>query len=487
MITNWRTGSPYSQLRSYTVWSMVFVLVLAPLLVWTAFSGTNWSPIDFLFFALLLIQCVVAGFVGRDMIQLGIQGTRPQLWPIAAVAVLTIATAALVPSVSGPSADPGLLGWAFLMMVVLAVPIIAISPGVTIYASALASVIGAAIVGATWAVGAARVEDPAPYGWINAGVGAFVAYIVLAGSFRVTIWQLMRVREQEESASVRADLAVAEERLRFSRDLHDIFGRTLTAVVLKSDLAAELAEAGHTQRAAAEMREVQQLSDEALREVRAVVAGYRQVNLPTEIAGAKAVLEAAGVRSRLIGDPASIPPTHAEPLAWAVREGVTNVLRHATAATCTIDVHLTDAGGSVLTITNDGVPSPPVNPVPDGEPSPSAALLPDEGHSPSIGSVPAGVSSPSAALLPDGGGSPPVQVLPDGGGSPPVDADCVPYASDDTSPTPSATPTPATLTRVGGSGLAGVSDRLRPLGGTVTHKSVNGTFTLRIEIPREVR
>lgn len=411
----WRARSPYAQLKSYAVWTLVAFVALAPFVLILAFAGSEWWPVDLVFFPLLLCQTAAAAVMGINMIDVGVENTPVQRWPIIALAVLTIAVAALVPFVSGPPLEPGLTGWPFVMMVVLGLPVVALSPAVTIKGSALASLIASVIVGATWQAGANQAGDQDPLGWFWSALGAFFLLFMLAGSFRLTIWQLMRVREQEEASAVRADLAVAEERLRFSRDLHDIFGRTLTAVVLKSDLAAELAEAGQSEAAGRQMREVQELSDEALREVRAVVAGYRQVDLPTELAGARAVLESAGVRARLVGDPGSVPTAHAEPLAWAVREGVTNVLRHANAATCTIDVDAS-GGSTVLTITNDGV------------------------HTAPVPSTPADSQQPV---------------------------------------------TPGEPTR--GTGLAGVGERLRQLGGTVAHRNVNGTFTLRIEIPGEVR
>jgi len=185
----------------------------------------------------------------------------------------------------------------------------------------------------------------------------FVSTITAVGlcwSVTLTVWMQRQMEEQAELAVVRAELAVAEERLRFSRDLHDIFGRTLTAVTVKSDLAAELAYLGRSDQAATQMREVHQLAEDALREVRDVVGGYRTVDLAAGLRGARAPLGAAGIRTRIIGGGTHRPAGIAEALAWVVREGATNVVHHSRAGSCTITVEPgTDA--VVLTITNDGL------------------------------------------------------------------------------------------------------------------------------------
>lgn len=191
-----------------------------------------------------------------------------------------------------------------------------------------------------WAFGILQFDDLTPM-WAAALVPfamSFVVFIAFSVPVRMSIWVLLQVRQQERMAIVQAELAVAEERLRFSRDLHDIFGRTLTAVVVKSELTAELVEVDQADQAAQQMREVNQLSNEALREVRGVVAGYREVNLDTELKGAQVVLGAAGAQTRIIGDAEAIAREHRAPLAWAVREAVTNVVRHSNAQHCTIDV-----------------------------------------------------------------------------------------------------------------------------------------------------
>lgn len=169
-------------------------------------------------------------------------------------------------------------------------------------------------------------------------------------AFRTTLWMVGLVWELDRSREVRANLAVAEERLRFARDLHDVVGRNLSVVALKADLAAQLARRGRPS-AIDEMLEVRRIAQDSLDELRAVVSGYRTADLSVELAGARSLLASAGIDCRVIGD-VTFDGEPAGALGWAVREGVTNVLRHSEARTCTITLR-----GKVLTMSNDGASS----------------------------------------------------------------------------------------------------------------------------------
>jgi two-component system sensor histidine kinase DesK len=177
-------------------------------------------------------------------------------------------------------------------------------------------------------------------------VTAMLQFIAFA--FRTTLWMLGLMWELDRSRDVRASLAVAEERLRFARDLHDVVGRNLSVVALKAELAAQLARRGRPT-AIDEMLEVRRIAHESLDELRAVVSGYRTADLSVELAGARSLLASAGIDCRVIGE-AAVGGEPAGALGWAVREGVTNVLRHSEANTCTITLR-----GKVLTMSNDGV------------------------------------------------------------------------------------------------------------------------------------
>ncbi|WP_375381857.1 sensor histidine kinase [uncultured Sphingomonas sp.] len=148
-------------------------------------------------------------------------------------------------------------------------------------------------------------------------------------------------------------LAGTAERERITRDLHDVVGRTLTLAALKADLAAKLA-APDPARAEAEMRAVAGIARAGLAEVRAALAGQGGSTLAHEIAASREALAAAGIAARLAGNGAAIPADAGAVLAMTLREAVTNVIRHAEAGTCTIELAL-DARLARLVVADDGV------------------------------------------------------------------------------------------------------------------------------------
>jgi two-component system sensor histidine kinase DesK len=131
-------------------------------------------------------------------------------------------------------------------------------------------------------------------------------------------------------------LAVADERARMARDLHDILGHSLTVITVKAELAGRLAEVEGAPAAGAEIGAVEQLARDALADVRATIGGVRGVTLAGELAGARAALEAAGIAADLPHAVEAVPPRWRELFAWTVREGVTNVVRHSGADRCVV-------------------------------------------------------------------------------------------------------------------------------------------------------
>jgi two-component system, NarL family, sensor histidine kinase DesK len=125
-------------------------------------------------------------------------------------------------------------------------------------------------------------------------------------------------------------LAVEQERARFARDLHDLLGHSLTVITVKSELARRVMDSD-PRRAAAEVADIERLSREALADVRATVAGYREVTLAAEVSSARSTLEAAGIAAELPGALDEVPGERRELFGWVVREGVTNVVRHSRA------------------------------------------------------------------------------------------------------------------------------------------------------------
>jgi two-component system, NarL family, sensor histidine kinase DesK len=236
-----------------------------------------------------------------------------------------------------------------------------------------------------------------------------VAFIVF--TCRISVWTLSLGWEIDRSREVSAQLAIAEERLRFARDLHDTLGHNLSLVAVRSELAAALATRGDAT-AADQMLDVRQIAHDSLREMRAVVSGYRATDLATELAGAQSVLRSAGVNCRVIGDGSALPPATQAALGWVVREGTTNVIQHSNATVCKIELDLSMPDVIFLRIENDGV------------------------HA--AGSADDGVPGTSSA---DGGG------------------------------------------RTGGTGIAGLRERLGSLGGTLTVAGPPGRFILVVQLP----
>ncbi|HEY7127893.1 MAG TPA: histidine kinase [Ktedonobacterales bacterium] len=134
-----------------------------------------------------------------------------------------------------------------------------------------------------------------------------------------------------------ARLAVMEERLRVARDLHDLLGHTFSMIALKSELARRVL-AQDPRRAEQELHEVEAVARQTLREVREAVAGYRQPTLRLALEGAEQVLEAAGIAHQVECPALPFPAGLDAALAWVVREGVTNVVRHSRARWCRIRV-----------------------------------------------------------------------------------------------------------------------------------------------------
>ncbi|MBB4792586.1 sensor histidine kinase [Streptomyces nodosus] len=189
------------------------------------------------------------------------------------------------------------------------------------------------------------------------GMASLGGGLLMAFSSRFSVWLLAVVLELESARVTQARLAVAEERLRIGRDLHDVMGRNLTVIALKGELAVQLARRG-SPAAVAQMVEVQRIARDSHREIREVVRGYRVADLHAELIGAGEVLRAAGIDCGIKdGCVDVLPEATAAQLGWVIREGTTNVLRHADADRCTIRLRqVAAAGGRVweLVMENNG-------------------------------------------------------------------------------------------------------------------------------------
>jgi two-component system sensor histidine kinase DesK len=225
-----------------------------------------------------------------------------------------------------------------LILVAVIVPSVAVRVGVRTAAALV--VLGAA----------ACVVLPMVIGWNTDGSWYFAVAVVfttlLVHAFNRTATANQQLREARAEV---ARLASEAERNRIARDLHDLLGHSLTAITVKSALARRLDPAA----ARAEMESVEQLARQTLADMRAAVSGYQDVTLAGELARGRELLRAAGVAADLPTACDAVPSERQELFGWVVREGVTNVVRHARAGRCTVELT-----ASTVEVRDDGVGGP---------------------------------------------------------------------------------------------------------------------------------
>ncbi|MFB7667197.1 sensor histidine kinase [Kitasatospora sp. NPDC056138] len=171
------------------------------------------------------------------------------------------------------------------------------------------------------------------------------------------------MRELREARATVAHLAAAEERLRLARDLHDLLGHSLSLITLKSELAGRFMDSDKPEAARAQVADIEKVARQSLIDVREAVGGYRRPTLPVELAAARTALTTAQVTLEaapsVAGEHPGLGTEEAGALAWALREAVTNIIRHGTeATTCTVTMDETWEGDgdryAVLEITDNG-------------------------------------------------------------------------------------------------------------------------------------
>jgi two-component system sensor histidine kinase DesK len=173
------------------------------------------------------------------------------------------------------------------------------------------------------------------------------------GAAMVAMGEIMRTnRELIKARAEVARLAVADERARFARDLHDLLGHSLSVIALKAQLARRrLPDDPET--AAADVADIETVTREALREVRDAVSGYRRPQLDAELDGARTALGAAGIETTIERPPVDLPAEVEAALAWTVREAATNVIRHSGATHSTIRL-VPAIGQATVEVIDDG-------------------------------------------------------------------------------------------------------------------------------------
>ncbi|MFG2906229.1 sensor histidine kinase [Kitasatospora sp. NPDC048286] len=190
-------------------------------------------------------------------------------------------------------------------------------------------------------------------------LSAFLSGVAMTGLQRL----VATMKELREARAAVAHLAASEERLRLARDLHDLLGHSLSLITLKSELAGRFMDAGKDEAARAQVADIEQVARQSLIDVREAVTGFRRPTLPVELAAARTALAAAQVRLEAAPELVDAWPALSDEergaLAWALREAVTNVVRHGEDATvCTVTADESwEAGGehyAVLEVTDNG-------------------------------------------------------------------------------------------------------------------------------------
>lgn len=190
-------------------------------------------------------------------------------------------------------------------------------------------------------------EDSASTPWTLA-YGTFISGAVTAALLTLseTVMELRSTRQELARA------AVERERLRFSRDLHDLLGHTISVIVVKSEAARRLAPHDMDQ-ALQQVTDIESVGRQALTEIREAVTGYREGSLATELDRARSALTAAGIEPTVRRSGPPLAPQTEALLGWVAREAVTNVLRHSTATACAFVIDGT-SDRVRLTVTDDG-------------------------------------------------------------------------------------------------------------------------------------
>ncbi|MEU9038216.1 histidine kinase [Streptomyces sp. NPDC048352] len=360
----WKKRSSAGKVELYTRWSFHFFVVIEIVSFGLmAFTGgrENDTPESLAIVSFLVVcaHAVVVGFLSSRALD-GVSGRRDTPVRLAvAVSALTAATALLflflrrfgaLDAAVAPGLVVGVLGFGCGSLVLTLEKV-----------RHMRYVPLAAAVGTSGTVAALGLP-------LNEVIGYFVGTLLMSAFLTFTCgfsgWLLRTVYELDRTREIQARLAVAEERLRFGRDLHDVMGRNLAVIALKSELAVQLARRERPE-AVDQMIEVQRIARESQREVRDVVRGYREADLAVELEGARGVLSAAGMDCRVEFATAAreLPAEVQSALGWVVREATTNVLRHGDARSCLIRLTAGKAAGTVtLLVENDGVSELPAGP-----------------------------------------------------------------------------------------------------------------------------
>ncbi len=312
--------------RTYQ-WTIVIAAPFFTALSWWIYlfpqhvaAATN-APV----YVAIAIQAIVAGVIYGGWIMRGID--LRSSWGQAVALLIPVGLAPLAFMWAGfPAAIPAGIVAAFVS-------------GASIVASLGPMWAGVIPVG-TVLVYTVSIDAPAPMYF------SFLLYaIALWITFKSSVWYLDIMRAMEEAARAQTTMRLAEERLRFAADLHDIMGQRLAAISLQAQTAGQLARRGSDPSAPIEA--IVELADQSVTDMRAMVTTYQVPDWSAELAGAVSLLEASGARVTVTGK----PPASMEPeAAYIIREATTNILKHSNATD--VSVVLDGAG---MKVTNNGV------------------------------------------------------------------------------------------------------------------------------------
>lgn len=349
----WRAKSTPAKVETYTRWSFHSFAVIEvaafglPLLSQVPLPHSGWL------FALVCAHGALGAMTGARALDWA-RGTREQplrlMWALGAASVLLGVVAFTLADRENADDTATALGGMFGGVMIFGIGLITLG----IHSRRHVLYLIAGFTGGSGALGLALGAPAADA--LATSVAVLVGTSFFAFTSVFSVWLLRAVYELDDARETRTRLAVAEERLRFGRDLHDVMGRNLAVIALKSELAVQLARRERPE-AVEQMIEVQRIAHESQKEVREVVRGYREADLVAELAGAQGVLTAAGVDCTVTGSATELPVAVQSALGWVVREATTNVLRHGNAERCSVSVGVAGAR-VVLTVENDGAPAP---------------------------------------------------------------------------------------------------------------------------------
>lgn len=312
--------------RTYQ-WTLVIAAPVLTAMSWWLYvypqhleAATN-APV----YAAIAIQAIIAGVIYGGWILKGID--LRSSWGQAVALLVPVGIAPLAFMLAGaPQAIPAGMVAAFLSASSLVTSLGPMWAGIVPVGTVLAYSVA--------------IDAPAPMYF------SFIVYAVAVWvTFKSSVWYLDILRAMEETAQAQTTMRLAEERLRFAADLHDIMGQRLAAISLQAQTAGQLARQGGDPSAPIEA--IVELADQSMTDMRAMVTTYQVPEWNTELPGAVSLLKASGARVTVTGKP---PTSMEQEAAYIIREATTNILKHSNATD--VSVVLDSAG---MKVSNNGV------------------------------------------------------------------------------------------------------------------------------------